>query len=145
VPAPGFVAAELTLVSQRQNWSMFAPDAPRIDITWRVRGELTDGSREELTEVVVPELVSRAGFVYSRWHRLRNSLTTNPPDLLWPFGRYVCRRWRLRHPNPPAGVRLARFELVARMRPLLAPSPVEPTEQVRYRQSCLAAAPAQGT
>lgn len=146
VPTPRPISAELTIVSQRQNWSMFAPDAPRVDVTWRVPGELTDGSREELTETVVPELAPHAGFFYSRWHRLRNSLATNPADLLWPFGRYVCRRWRLRHPNPPAGVRLARFELVARVRPLVPPSAAPPSEQVHYKQSCLATTPpTQGT
>jgi hypothetical protein len=119
----------------RQNWTMFAPDAPRLDVTWRVPGVLTDGSHEDLTETVMPELVSRGGFAYSRWHRLRNSLVTNPPDLLWPFGRYVCRRWRLRH--PAATVRLARFELVARVRPLVPGAPAsEPREQVHYKQAC---------
>jgi hypothetical protein len=145
VRTPRPIGAELTLVSQRQNWSMFAPDAPRNDVTWRVPGELSDGSREELTEIVLPELAPHAGFSYSRWHRLRNSLMTNPSDLLWPFGRYVCRRWRLRHPGPAGGVRLARFELVARVRPLVPPSAAPPTEQVHYKQSCVATALPQGT
>ena len=99
VRSPRPLHAELTLVAQVQNWSMFAPDAPRFDIIWRVPGELTDGSREELTDVVIPELAARGGFFYSRWHRLRNSLNANPSDLMWPFGRYVCRRWRLHHPD----------------------------------------------
>jgi hypothetical protein len=132
---PRILTAELTLVSQRQNWTMFAPDAPRVDITWRLPGVLTDGSHEELTEIVMPELVSRGGFLYSRWHRLRNSLSTNPPDLLWPFGRYVCRRWRLHHPE--AATRLAQFELIARVRPLVPSASAEAREQVHYRQTCL--------
>ena len=39
---------------------------------------------------------------------------------MWPFGRYVCRRWRLHHPDR-GGHRpgLARFELVAHLRPLV--------------------------
>jgi hypothetical protein len=135
VRPPSLLTAELTFVSQRQNWTMFAPDAPRVDITWRLPGALTDGGRAELTDAVMPELVSRDGFRYSRWHRLRNSLSTNPPDLLWPFGRYVCRRWRLRHPG--AGARLARFELVARVRPLVpAGAAPEPRETVHYTQTC---------
>ena len=143
VRPPRAMAAELTLVSQRQNWGMFAPDAPRVDITWRVPGVLTDGSREELTETVIPELATRGGFSYSRWHRLRNSLTQNPPQLLWPFGRYVCRRWRLHHPDA-AGPRLARFELVAHVRPLLPPeAAAPPAEQIHYTQTCVA--PSQGT
>jgi vitamin K-dependent gamma-carboxylase-like protein len=137
IRSPRAFTALMTLVSQQQNWSMFAPDPPRIDITWRVPGVLTDGSREELTEAVVPELASRDGFVYSRWHRLRNSLNMNPPDLLWPFGRYVCRRARLHHAT--SGARLARFELVAHVRPLINEAPAAPREQVHYKQSCLAA------
>jgi hypothetical protein len=104
---------------------------------------------------VLPELVSRSGFSYSRWHRLRNSLVTNPPDLLWPFGRYVCRRWRLKHPTagaPTAAPRLVGFELVARVRPLLpqvtasgaaSGAASEPREQVHYKQACIPTA--QGT
>jgi hypothetical protein len=140
IPTPRPLLAELRLVGQVQNWRMFAPDAPRHDITWRVPGELTDGGREELTEVVIPELAARGGFFYSRWHRLRNSLNTNPSDLLWPFGRYVCRRWLLHHPDR-GGARLARFELIARVRPLVDPG-TAPYEQVHYKQSCLV--PGQG-
>jgi hypothetical protein len=144
VRSPRPLHAELTLVAQVQNWSMFAPDAPRFDILWRVPGELTDGSREELTDVVIPELASRGGFFYSRWHRLRNSLNANPSDLMWPFGRYVCRRWRLHHPDR-GGPRLARFELVAHLRPLVnVPSAASyEQEQVHYKQTCVE--PAQGT
>ena len=141
IRTPRPLLAELKLIGQVQNWRMFAPDAPRHDITWRVPGELTDGTREELTDIVIPELASRSGFFYSRWHRLRNSLNTNPSDLLWPFGRYVCGRWRLRHPDR-GGPRLARFELIARVRPLLDPG-AAPFEQSHYKQSCLP--PGQGT
>jgi HTTM domain len=144
VRSPRPLHAELTLVAQVQNWSMFAPDAPRFDILWRVPGELTDGGREELTDVVIPELAARGGFFYSRWHRLRNSLNANPSDLMWPFGRYVCRRWRLHHPDR-GGPRLARFELVAHLRPLVnvpAAASYE-QEQVHYKQTCVD--PAQGS
>ncbi len=139
---PRVMTAELTLVSQHQNWSMFAPDAPRLDVTWRVDGVLSDGSHVELTDDVVPELAAHTGFRYSRWHRLRNSLINNPPQLLWPFGRYVCRRWRLHHPGG-VGPRLDRFELVARVRPLLPQPAAAPTEQVHYRQTCVVSS--QGT
>jgi hypothetical protein len=138
IPTPRGLLAELRLVGQVQNWRMFAPDAPRHDITWRVPGELTDGSHEELTDVVIPELAERGGFFYSRWHRLRNSLNANPSDLLWPFGRYVCRRWRLHHPDR-GGPRLARFELIARVQPLLDGPAAAPFDQHHYKQSCLAA------
>jgi hypothetical protein len=142
--SPRLLHAELTLVAQVQNWSMFAPDAPRLDITWRVPGELTDGSREELTDAVIPELAARGGFFYSRWHRLRNSLNANPSDLMWPFGRYVCRRWRLHHPDR-GGPRLARFELVAHLRPLVNVPAARSYEQpqVHFKQTCVDAA--QGT
>ena len=146
VRSPRPLHAELTLVAQVQNWSMFAPDAPRFDILWRVPGELTDGSREELTDVVIPELAARGGFFYSRWHRLRNSLNANPSDLMWPFGRYVCRRWRLHHPDRGGPARAWRGSswspTCGRCVNVPAAASYE-QEQVHYKQTCVE--PAQGT
>jgi hypothetical protein len=134
-PTPRVAALELTLVNQRQNWRMFAPDVPVDDISWRAPGELGDGSRVELTEAVIPELAKHGGFRYSRWHRLRNSLALKAPDLLLPLGRYICRRWSAMHPD----VALARFDLVARARPIFSTEP--PHEAVLFKQACAADAP----
>jgi hypothetical protein len=135
LPIP--IAVELTLVDQRQNWRMFAPDAPLIDVTWRVPGLLADGTAVELTDSVIPQLRDQGGFAYSRWHRLRNMIITERPELVLPLGRYICRRWSAR-----AGAvgPLESFELVARMRPTLGPAAAEPPrEEVVLRQRCLPA------
>jgi hypothetical protein len=133
---PALIAA-LTLIGQRQNWRMFAPDAPLFDVTWRAPGTLADGRAVELTDTVLPALRSHRGFLYSRWHRLRNSLIGGAPDLLLPFGRYVCHRAN----DQLAGAALLRFELVATLRPTLEPGPAR--EQVILRQACVMPTPAQ--
>jgi hypothetical protein len=129
-PLPGLLGTELSLVAQRQNWHMFAPDAPVEDVSWRAPAQLGDGGALELTRVLIPELANHGGFIYSRWHRLRNTMATKRPDLLLPLGRYICRRWKGAHPETP----LARFELVAVVHPVLSPAP--PEEKVIFRQAC---------
>jgi len=135
--SPGVAVAGLTLIGQRQNWRMFAPDAPLTDVTWRAPGTLADGRSVELTDAVVPGLRGHEGFLYSRWHRLRNSLITATPDLLLPFGRYVCRRYN----GARSGAALVRFDLVATLRPTLSPAPGR--EQVVLKQTCVASPGAQ--
>jgi hypothetical protein len=137
VPAP--VLGALTAIGQHQNWRMFAPDAPLADVTWRAPGRLRGGGSVELTETVLPQLRAHSGFLYSRWHRLRNSLIGASPDLLLPFGRFACRR---ANADAAPGGELVSFELVATLRPTLAPAP-ERTETV-LRQDCAPAPPPQG-
>jgi hypothetical protein len=129
--SPRPVLAAVMGIKQHQNWRMFAPDAPTIDVTWRAPGVLVDGRKVELTQAVVPQLASHGGFQYSRWHRLRNSLFTAPRDLLLPFGRYVCRR---ANDGVSGGAALASFELVATLRPTLELTP--PRDEVILRQPC---------
>ena len=134
MPRP--LSAELTLVNQRQNWRMFAPDAPLVDVTWRAPGRLADGRDVELTEGIIPELSRHGGFIYSRWHRLRNSLLGKSLDVLPPLGRYVCGRWRLAHPPRPGEPVLVSFQIIARAHPTLSADP--PHDEVVMRQSCVA-------
>src|SRR5262249_22064747 len=129
-PLPQLLGTELSLVGQRQNWHMFAPDAPVEDVSWCVPAQLGDGGTVELTRALIPELANDGGFIYSRWHRLRNTMATKRPDLLLPLGRYICRRWKGTHPETP----LARFDLVAVVRPVLSAAP--PEEKVIFRQAC---------
>jgi len=131
-PVPRLLAAELGFLGQRQNWRMFAPDGPLEDVGWQVPGTLADGRAVELTKALIPGLANHGGFLYSRWHRLRNTLATKRPDLLLPIGRYICRRWQGEHPEAP----LAHFDLVARVRPLFSTAPAE--EKVIFRQRCIA-------
>jgi hypothetical protein len=131
-PVPRLLGIELTLIDQRQNWRMFAPDAPYLDVTWEAPGVLTDGSRVELTDAVAPQLKSHGGFFYSRWHRLRNMIITERAEMVLPLGRYLCRRYNGEHPGPP----LERFELVANIRPTLPVPDWRPKREVVLRQSC---------
>jgi hypothetical protein len=128
---PRPVLGALMGIGQHQNWRMFAPDAPLADVTWRVPGRLADGRTVELTDTVVPKLRAHRGFLYSRWHRLRNSLIVGSRDLLLPFGRYVCRRANAGVTGAGA---LASFELIATLRPTLEPGPAH--DEVILRQPC---------
>jgi hypothetical protein len=130
-PAP--VLGALTALGQHQNWRMFAPDAPTMDVTWRAPGILSDGREVELTETVLPRLRGHRGFLYSRWHRLRNSLISGSRDLLLPFGRFTCRR---ANAELPAGTTLVSFQLLATERPTLEPGPAR--DEVVLRQACAA-------
>jgi hypothetical protein len=129
--APAAVFGALTAVGQHQNWRMFAPDAPLTDVTWRAPGLLADGRHVDLTETVLPQLREHSGFLYSRWHRLRNSLIGASPDLLLPFGRFACRR---ANADAPPGAELVSFELVATLRPTLEPGPER--QETVLRQPC---------
>ncbi len=130
LPEP--IAWELRLVAQRQNWRMFSPDVPTLDVFWHAPGVLADGQTVELTRVVAPQLNQRGGFVYSRWRRLRSSLASADPEIVHALGRYLCRRWNGEVPGP----RLLRFELAADAIPL-APG-VSPHHAVALRQECVA-------
>ena len=118
----------LAAVGLRQDWRMFAPDAPRLDVRWRAPGELEDGAAIELVPSRLPELGLHPGFFYSRWHRLRNTLIFQPPDLVSALGRYVCGRVN----QEPRGPRLLRFTLIA----VAHPDTGAPFTQLRLRQSC---------
>jgi hypothetical protein len=128
---PRPVLGALMGIGQHQNWRMFAPDAPLSDITWRVPGLLVDGRTVELSDTVVPKMRAHRGFLYSRWHRLRNSLIVGSRDLLLPFGRYVCRRANAELDTKDA---LVSFELIATLRPTLEPRPAR--DEVILRQPC---------
>jgi hypothetical protein len=130
VPLPAPIAWQLALVGQRQNWGMFAPDAPTLDVTWQAPGVLRDGTRVDLTHDVARGLNERSGFRYSRWHRLRNMMILQPRELLQTVGRYLCRRADGEGRAPP----LERFELRARIEPRFPPGPTR--TEVALRQAC---------
>ena len=131
---PRPVLGALMGIGQHQNWRMFAPDAPVSDVTWRLPGILADGRTVELSDAVVPKMRAHRGFLYSRWHRLRNSLIVGSRDLLLPFGRYVCRR---ANADLYSSQTLVSFELIATLKPTLEPGPAR--DDVILRQRCGAA------
>lgn len=142
VRVPRALMAELELIGGQQNWRMFSPNAPVIDVAWRAPGLLSDGTAVELTEVLIPGLGSHRRFAYSRWHRMRESLAQKPSSVLLPLGRYICRRYNGRQ----RGARLVRFALVASVRPTLSAEP--PRQKQVFEQDCTPApapAPGQGT
>jgi hypothetical protein len=116
------VTTALEAVGMRQDWRVFAPDAPRLDVTFIAPGQLTDGQSIDLLESTLAPLAPQRGFRYSRWHRLRNLLATGAPDLTAALGRYTCRR-------TPA---LAHFTLTANIRAAGTP----PITQLRLTQDC---------
>jgi uncharacterized membrane protein YphA (DoxX/SURF4 family) len=116
------VTTALEAGGMRQDWRVFAPDAPRLDVTFTAPGQLTNGQPIDLIESTLAPLAPQHGFRYSRWHRLRNLLATGPADLTAALGRYTCRR-------TPA---LAHFTLTARIRSPDAP----PINQLRLTQDC---------
>jgi hypothetical protein len=120
IPRP--LAATLEAIGMRQDWRVFAPDAPRIDVTFTAPGQLTNGEAVELTQSTLAQLAPQRGFRYSRWHRLRNMLVLAPPELASALGRYVCRR----HDG------LAHFDLIAHIQSPTAP----PQTQLRLEQTC---------
>jgi hypothetical protein len=134
-PLPRPLFAELAALGLGQDWRMFSPDAPRYEVRWRAMGTLGDGRTLDLVPEVIPGLGEHHGFFYSRWLRLRNALTNQPPDLIQALGRYVCRRWNGER-TPP----LISFELVADAKTLpgvvFAPGELLPASQVRLRQGC---------
>jgi hypothetical protein len=130
LPSP--VGTELTLLGLHQNWSMFAPDSPLLEVRWQVPGRLADGSTVDVARAVAPGLVRRGGFFYSRWHKLRNTLASQDPALVAALGRYLCRRYR----GARAG-RLERFDLVGEIHDLDPRGPQPPAEQAVFvRQRC---------
>jgi hypothetical protein len=88
---PAAIERGLGLFSGRQDWSMFAPDAPRATTRWSARGELANGRAVDLTEGAVPELRPQTAWRYSRWLRVREALGRQP-EALAAMGRYLCRR-----------------------------------------------------
>jgi hypothetical protein len=127
--------AELHILGLGQDWRMFSPDAPRVDVRWRAPGQLSDGRTVDLVPAVVPQMGLHGGFVYSRWLRLRNGLIRQPPELVAAVGRYICRRWNGER-APPA---LLRFELHADVKALpslLAKGETPPPTELRLRQEC---------
>ena len=137
-PLPLPLIAELQILGLGQDWRMFSPDTPRIEVRWRATGHLEDGHTVDVIPMVAPRLGEQRSFFYSRWHRLRNGLVNQPPDLVAAVGRYICRRWNGER-APPV---LLRFELHADVKALPGSTgsdgePLPPTE-VRLRQDCQA-------
>ena len=116
------VATVLEAAGMRQDWRVFAPDAPRLDVTFEAPGQLRDGQSVDLMASTLAPLAPQRGFRYSRWHRLRNLLAAGAPDLTEALGRYTCRR-------TPA---LAHFDLIARIRSPAA----APITRLRLSQPC---------
>jgi hypothetical protein len=129
---PG-VSGELTLVGLGQRWAMFTPDPPRKLNAFTGRGRLADGTEVDVLARVVPGLVPRGGFFFSRWYKYRSDLARTRPAALEAFGRYVCRRWNGQVPGPP----LDRFTLVLSWRDLAPPGqpplPWQGAEVLRQR------------
>ena len=135
--APAFLTRALSGLGLRQDWRMFAPDAPALEVRFTAPGVLADGRAVELTEAgsTLAPLGQQHGFRYSRWHRLRNSLAADTPALLAALGRFTCAQNRADAGRPA----LSSFELRAHVRgvhlhPEQAPPP--PGDQLRLRQSC---------
>jgi hypothetical protein len=122
---PRWIDRALATLGARQDWSMFAPDAPTGAVTWSAPGVLADGRSVELTEIAIPELRSRPAFRYSRWLRLREAMGRESPGLLAAMGRTLCRRARDRMVGAP----LVRLEIRARID--------GGHEQLVLRQSCV--------
>jgi hypothetical protein len=123
------VSTALEAVGMRQDWRVFAPDAPRLDVTFTAPGQLTDGQPVDLIESTLAPLAPQSGFRYTRWHRLRNLLATGASDLTAALGRYTCRR-------TPA---LAHFTLTAQIKSPHTP----PLTQLRLTQDCAPSSPSQ--
>lgn len=117
-------------LGQDQRWQMFAPDVPRQAISWTAPALLADGARIDLTADLLPGLRSHHGFVYSRWHKLRESLALQRPPLSRAMGRYACRLAAAAWPSP-----VVRFDLVQHRVPLDPPGPEQTT--VLLTQSCI--------
>jgi hypothetical protein len=115
---PRALAIATGALAQDQRWEMFAPDVPRVAISWTAPAELANGRRIDLTETLLPKLAAHHGFVYSRWHKLREVLAMGRPPLARAVGRYVCRLARATLPSP-----VVRFELVQHVRSLDPPAP----------------------
>jgi hypothetical protein len=125
---PRPLAAPLELLGLRQDWRMFAPDAPAMNVTFSAPGQFADGHRADLLTTSLAGLGQHQGFRYSRWHRLRNALVGQPTLLLQALGRFTCRR----EPD------LVAFELWATLTPVApgAAPPEAPGSQRRLRQTC---------
>jgi hypothetical protein len=124
---PRALAAPLELFGLRQDWRMFAPNAPTEDVRFVAPGRFVDGHVADLTTTSLAGLGQHRGFVYSRWHRLRNALANHPPRLLQALGRFACAR----EPG------LVSFELWAEVTPVvLGDARRPPRRELRLRQEC---------
>lgn len=126
---PRPLARTLEFIGMRQDWRVFAPDAPHLDIGFTAPGILANGQPIDLTKTILAPLTPQHAFRYTRWHRLRNMLATNPADLLLALGRYTCRRQA--DNDPP----LQSFELHAHIQDRAAPN-TPPRDELRLRQTC---------
>ncbi len=108
-PLPRPLFALLETFGLRQDFRVFAPDGPFIDVQFRAPGQLSDGRTVELTESVLAPLRTTQSFRYRRWHRVRTALAFSPPALLEALGRMVCAR----HNTGRDGASLVSFELRA--------------------------------
>jgi hypothetical protein len=126
---PASIERGLGLFSGHQDWSMFAPAAPRATTRWSARGELADGRAVDLTDTAVPELRPQTAWRYSRWLRVREELGRQPEGLLAAMGRYLCRRGGEQgYPAP-----LLRVEL----RGLVVGGAAQAGTEIVVRQSCV--------
>jgi hypothetical protein len=127
----GLVARGLRVLAHHQNWNMFSPDPPTVSMRIEGPGLLSNGAPVDAVAVLTPAVAGSSGFPYQRWHKLRQHLRRQSPELLSAFGRFICRRYGER-----PGSRLERFTLRAVLTPVPPTTGPTYTEEL-LRQNCV--------
>lgn len=102
---PEFVRPLTDTLALRQNWSMFAPDAPQSDQWFVAIGELVNGERVDLIQNAPdpgyqkPAWISNF-FASNRWKLYYWRAFNHEPEIAaHMLARYLCNRWDANEPS----------------------------------------------
>jgi hypothetical protein len=122
----------LAMIGLTQDWRMFSPDPPVIQLRFSAPGLLADGTARDALEAA-PGLLRDDGAFFSRWQKLRTNAADNR-TLILQLGQYLCRRYN----SDGRGVRLARFDMVLETTRIVLPGepPDPPLRITLLHQPC---------
>lgn len=110
----------------KQNWALFAPDAPKSSNLILPVGIRPDGERILLTpdgERLSGEFELEGAFDYLRWRQYHLYVINNTSSgVRATYSQYLLRRWNLEHPQEP----ISQVELLSVSRPYLEGNADEP-------------------